>query len=215
MILIGTMNIKRTRERGDFYCPTCTGQQTYRLRSSRPFLTLYFIPVVPIGGLEWFVHCDQCRSTWDLTVLEMNQQQHEAAAEDQFRLEAIRSAVLVVLADGHITEAEIAALEKIVSRVLDRPVSRDEVGEICSIATQNDIQATNYVLTVSRRWNQPQRQTALQAMFLAASADGQLNEAQVKTLSQMRDILEFTDAEYQDAIQQALQWDEVAFEAGP
>ena len=64
MILIGTMNIKRTRERGEFYCPTCTAQQSYRRRSSRPFLTLYFIPVVPIGGLEWFVQCDHCRGRY-------------------------------------------------------------------------------------------------------------------------------------------------------
>ena len=207
MILIGTLNIKRTHQRGDFYCPTCAGLQPYRLRSSRPFLTLYFIPTIPIGTAEMFVQCDKCRSTWDVSVLQMDQKQHETAAEDQFRLEAIRSAVLVVLADGHITETEISALERVVSRLLDRPVSRDEIGEICSIATQNRIEALNYVLTVCRRWNQAQRETALQAMFLAASADGELNPEQLKTLAKMRDVLELTEAEYQDAIGQALAWD--------
>lgn len=207
MILIGTLNIKRTRERGDFYCPSCAGLQSYRLRSSRPFLTLYFIPVVPIGGAEMFVQCDQCRSSWDVSVLQMDQKQHEEAAAEQFRLEAIRSAVLVVLADGHISEAEIEALERVVARLLERPVSRDEIGEICSVATQNEITATNYVMTVSRAWNQSQREIALQAMFLAASADGELNPSQLKTLSRMRDLLEFTDAEYQDAIAKSLEWE--------
>ena len=208
MILIGTMNIKRTRERGDFYCPACAGLYAYRMRASRPFLTLYFIPIIPIGGAEMFVQCDQCQSTWDVSVLQMDQKQHEEAAEEQFRLEAVRSAVLVVLADGHITEAEIAMLERVVSRILQRNVTREEVGEICSIATQNKIEAANYVLTVSKRWNQKQREIALQAMFLAASADGELNEDQLATLSKMRDVLEFTDTEYQEVIQQALQWDE-------
>tara|TARA_R110002049_G_scaffold305056_1_gene501013 strand:+ start:62644 stop:63276 length:633 start_codon:yes stop_codon:yes gene_type:complete len=207
MILIGTLNIKRTRETGDFYCPTCAGLHSYRMRSSRPFLTLYFIPVIPIGGAEMFVQCDHCRSTWDPSVLQMDQKQHEQAADEQFRLEAIRSAVLVVLADGHITEAEISALEVVVSRLLERPVSRDEIGEICSIATQNQIEAGNYVLTISRGWNQTQRKTALQAMFLAASAGGELNDEQLKTLAKMRDILEFTDSEYETAIGEALQWD--------
>ena len=207
MIFIGTMNIKRTSETGDFYCPSCAGLQGYRQRSSRPFLTLYFIPVIPIGPAEMFVQCDQCRSVWDVSVLQMDQKQHEAAAEDQFRLEAIRSAVLVVLADGHITEAEIEALEVVVSRLLQREVSRDEIGEICSIATQNQIEAANYVLTISKGWNRNQRQTALQAMFLAASAGGELNDQQLATLAKMRDILEFTDAEYQTAIGDALQWD--------
>ncbi len=110
MILIGTMNLTGTRDRGNFYCPTCALTQTYRLRARRPWLTLYFIPTVPVGGAELFVQCDKCRSTWDPSVLEMDQQSHEALKEDQFRDEAVRAALLVVLADGHISKTEIESL---------------------------------------------------------------------------------------------------------
>jgi hypothetical protein len=44
-------------------------------------------------------------------------------------------------------------------------------------------------------------------MFLAASADGELNPEQLKTLAKMRDVLELTDSEYEDAIGKTLQWD--------
>src|SRR6056297_2752026 len=118
MILIGTMNLTRTRERGNFYCPTCGVTQTYRFRARRPGLTLYFIPAVPIGPAETFVQCDQCRSTWDPTVLSVDQASHEQAATEQFQEEAIRSAILVTLADGNITEAEISALQQIASEML-------------------------------------------------------------------------------------------------
>ena len=209
MILIGTMNLTRTQDRGDFYCPTCALTQSYRLRARRPWLTLYFIPTVPVGGAELFVQCDQCKSTWDPSVLEMDQQSHELAQEEQFRDEAMRSAVLVVLADGRISENEIVVLQRVASRLLDRTVDREELGQLCSIAEQNQIQAVNYVMTVSRRWSQDQRSQALQAMFLAATAEGEMGESQVEILSQMREVLEFTDAQYEAAIEEALTWEAV------
>lgn len=207
MILIGTMNLTRTLDRGNFYCPTCGTTETYRLRARRPFLTLYFIPTVPIGGAESFVQCDQCRECWDETVLEMDRESHEMAAQEQFLDEAMRSAILVVLADGKISEAEIESLLRISGGVLDRPLDRDELGHLCSVAMQNEIEAKNYVLTVSRRWNQSQRVLALQAMFLAASAEGELGDRQVKLLGELRDILELTDREYQAAIEDSLGWE--------
>ena len=209
MILIGTMNLTRTRDRGNFYCPSCAMTQTYRLRARRPWLTLYFIPTVPVGAAELFVHCDQCKSTWDETVLEMDKQSHEQALEEQFLDEAVRSSVLVVIADGEITENEIAALQLIASRLLDREVDREELGRLCSIAQQNQIEPANYVLTVSRRWNQKQRSQALQAMFLAATAEGEMGKSQMQLLANMRDILEMTDAEYEAAIEEALTWESV------
>lgn len=209
MILIGTMNLTRTRDRGDFYCPTCGGAAAYRLRARRPFLTLYFIPTVPVGGAELFVQCDQCRSCWDLSVLEMDRESHQAAAQEQFTEEALRSAVLVVLADGHISEDEVTALQTVAANLLGRPIDREELGQLCSIAAQNRVEATNYVLTVSRRWNQDQRIIALQAMFLAAAAGSELGKNQLKVLGKMREILELTDLEYERAIEHALSIDTV------
>ena len=206
MILIGTMNLTTTRERGNFYCPTCAVTQTYRLRARRPWLTLYFIPTFPVGGAELFVQCDQCRATWDPTVLDMDQQSHEAAQEAQFRDEALRASILVVIADDKISEAEISALQTIGTHLLERPIDREELGQLCSIAQQNQIEASNYVLTVGRRWTQKQKSIALQAMFLAASAED-MGDDQTKLLARMREVLELTDNEYHQAIEEALAWE--------
>ena len=204
MILIGTMNLTRTRDRADFYCPTCGAVQGYRLRARRPFLTIYFIPTVPIGGAELFVQCDECRATWDPSVLEMDRESHERAQEAQVKEETLRAAILVVISDSVISEEEITSLQQISSGLLDQPVSREELGRLCSIAAQNKIQAKNYTMTVSRRWSQTQRRRALQAMFLAATAEGEVKPKQLAILAEMRDLFEMTDAEYESAIEEAL-----------
>ncbi len=209
MIITGTMNLTRTLDRGNFYCPTCRVSQAYRLRSRRPFLTIYFIPTVPIGRAESFVQCDDCKDCWDASVLEIDREHHQTIEEDIFSDQAVRSAILVVLADGVTTENEIAALQRIASRLLKRFVDREELGQLCSIAQENGIQAKNYVLPVSRRWNQQQRSLALQAMFLAATAEGEMGSSQLQLLAEMRDLLDMSDNEYQAAIEQAITWDAV------
>ncbi len=209
MILIGTMNLTRTRETGQFHCPTCARTQEYRLRARRPFLTLYFIPTVPIGAAELFVLCSGCNEKWDPTVLEMDRRTHEQMGMEQFRDEALRAAILIVIADGSISEREIETLERIAFRLLDRPTDRDQLGELCAIAVQNRIRAQNYVLTVCRRWDTSQKSLALQAMFLAATAEGKMDDTRMGLLAEMRDILELTDAEYESAIEHSLQLEQV------
>ncbi len=204
MILIGTMNLTRTRDRGNFFCPTCGSTSTYRQRSRRPFLTIYFIPTVPVGASEQFIECDVCRSKWDLSVLEMDRADHEKAQQEQFCDEALRAAVLVVLIDEKISEEEISGLLRIGNDWLQRDLDREELGRLCSIAAQNKIKAENYVLTVSRRWTPPQRILGLQVMFLAATAEGELSPTKLKTLAALRKTLDLTDAEYETAIEQAL-----------
>ncbi|MDA8745916.1 TerB family tellurite resistance protein [Rubripirellula amarantea] len=210
MILIGTMNLTRTRDTGNFYCPTCSVDQTYRLRSRRPFLTLYFIPTVPVGAAELFVQCDQCRSTWDVSVLEMDKETHEMAIAEQFRTEAIRASVLVTLVDGTISEEEINGLLKVSRGVLDYDLDREELGHLCSVARQNQIEATNYVLTVSRRWTQEQKMKAIEAMFLAATVDPEMSDVKLQVLAKMREVLDLTDREYQTAIERGLDRNDLA-----
>lgn len=208
MILIGTMNLTRTRDRGDYYCPTCTASRSYRLRARRPFLTLYFIPTVPIGEAELFVQCDDCKSTWDITVLNMDQAAHEHVQDEQFRDEAIRSAVLMALVDDEITEPEIESLLHLSDLLYARPLDREELGRLCSIARQAGIQVNNYVLTVSRRWTRKQRMLALQGMFLAATAcEEETSREKLVALHSLRDLLELSEEEFQAAIDDALEYD--------
>ena len=64
-------------------------------------------------------------------------------------------------------------------------------------------------MTVSRRWSESQKSEALQAMFLAATAEGKMEEPQMNLLADMRDLLEMTEQEYENAIESAIEWEQV------
>lgn len=199
------MNLTRTRETGHFYCPSCAIDQGYRLRSRRPFLTLYFIPVLPLGNAEILVQCDDCRTTWDESVLSMDRASHEAAAQQEFAEQTLRSAVLMTLVDGSISDREILALIEMARSRLSMEIDREDLGRLCSIAQQNKIEAKNYLLTISHGWNQDQRRTALQVLFLAATVDPVMSDKKLSVLSSMREIFNLTDHEYEVAIEEVLQ----------
>jgi len=204
MILIGTMNLARTKETGSFHCPNCNGTESYRLRAKRTFLTIYFIPTVPVTSAEPYVQCDECRSIWDVNVLEIDRSNPSTIDETQFRDEALRASILTVLIDGRISEVEIETLIQMSGSLLLRPVDREELGELCSIAMSQNIRAEDYVLTSSQRWDEPQRRVALQAMFLAASAEGELSPAKINLLARLREMFALSDSEYEETIEAAL-----------
>lgn len=206
MILIGTRDLTRTQDQGDFYCPECKTTCSYRLRAKRTFLTLYFIPVIPISSAEWFVCCDQCKSNWDPNVLEIDRASHEAAQEELFQEQAMRAAILVGLIDEQISESEITALLSVGELLLQQEIDREELGQLCSMARQVSIKPAHYLLTTSKHWTIPQRLLALQAMFLVASAEGDLTENQLTLLSELREILQLSDLEYETAIEDALNY---------
>lgn len=208
MLLIGTINITRTRERGDFHCPTCGASREYLLKSRRPFLTLYFIPTVPIGGVEYFVRCSGCGANWDPAILRVDPAAMREQQQINFGIEAFRAAVLTALASGVISENQIRALLRISGRLLPTPIDREQLGQLCSSASQNRITAANYVRSVSGPWTTEQRQFALQAMFVAASANGAaFDDATLRLLTSLRELLRLTDREYQDAVEAAIDWE--------
>ena len=208
MILIGTMNLTRTEDTGQFYCPNCRNHQEYRLRARRPFLTLYFVPVVPIGGKERFIDCRLCRQHWDVSVLELARRVHEEIQLEQFHGELFRASVLVTLADGDISEREIATLLTIADDLHVGPHNRDSLGQECSVARENGIEPLNFFRSVAPRWNQEQRSYALQTIFLAATAEGEMGDEQTKIVSSLRDIFDMTDREFEASIEEVIRQEE-------
>jgi len=70
IVIWGSRGITRTRETGEFYCPHCDAQEEYALKQVRPFFTLYFIPLFPIGAAQRYVQCRGCKRTFNEAVLD-------------------------------------------------------------------------------------------------------------------------------------------------
>src|SRR5205085_7504003 len=70
-IIWGSRGITSTLDKGEFYCPRCNRDRLpYALKSTRPWFTLYFIPLFPIGGAEKYVECQRCGGTFREEVLD-------------------------------------------------------------------------------------------------------------------------------------------------
>ena len=204
MVLIGTMNLTRTRSTGDFYCPTCGCLREYRLRARRPFLTIYFIPVVPIGAVEEFVACSTCKTNSPTAALQHDERSFRESQALQFGLDVFQSAAMVVTCGESISELEIETLLELGNHLVPGGIDREQLGALCSSIRLNRVTPKNYISTVSRPWSTAQRRTALQAIFVAASADGKLDDAKLSLLSWLRDQFGMSPIEYQNAIEDAV-----------
>ena len=71
-IIWGSRYLSSTRDTGRFYCPQCGKlDASYRRQAARPWFTLYFIPIFPIGGAVEHIECLRCQGTFKLEVLEL------------------------------------------------------------------------------------------------------------------------------------------------
>jgi len=83
----------RTTGQGVFHCPGCGGDRQYRRRSGRRFLTLFFIPVIPLTKAGEHVQCTTCRARYHAGALRL-----PTAAQMQAALPAgMRAAAVVML----------------------------------------------------------------------------------------------------------------------
>jgi hypothetical protein len=69
LILFGWRVFYRSIGQGTFHCRHCGGDRQYRLRAGRRWLTLFFIPVIPLGNVGEHVQCQTCHTRYVTDVL--------------------------------------------------------------------------------------------------------------------------------------------------
>lgn len=57
-------------EAGQFFCPNEQGTRGYQHLEQRRWFTLFFIPLIPLGGRGEWVQCQSCGATYDVGVLQ-------------------------------------------------------------------------------------------------------------------------------------------------
>lgn len=73
--IAGLTSRVKTVDAGEFFCPNEQGNRHYQHLEQRRWFTLFFIPLIPLGGRGAWVRCDGCGATYDPSVL----QQHPAS----------------------------------------------------------------------------------------------------------------------------------------
>ncbi len=226
MILVGSMNWASTRSRGLFRCPQCGDTQQFRLRASRPFLTLYFIPVLPIGGLQQYVECRQCKNSFEPEILSANMatshltsqvdlrgteghsldDRRNGAMRAHFAEDLLKVIALIMVEDGHVTEDEIRVARRIYENMVQEKLSRDDLGRMCAFVQQQRLSTSSFLATARDRRSLEEKIMLVQALFGVAGADGAVSAGRLTAMIQAQQLLALDEGEFKRAVAAADQW---------
>ncbi len=212
MLLIGTMDWSSTRLKGNFACPNCETTEQFRLKASRPFLTLYFIPVVPIGGLTEYVQCTRCRNAFETMVLSNRMLPSDLPATASptqavpFEQDLLTVIALMMVEDGQVTENEIQVARRLYSNITEQNLSRDELGRACSQVRLQRWTVQRYLTSCRERRTHDEKLLLIQAMFGVTGADGEVSPGRLQALATGREVLQIEESEFQRAIESTNQW---------
>jgi uncharacterized tellurite resistance protein B-like protein len=201
MLVIGTFDWPKTLETGEFYCPVCDNPRKFRRRTSRPFLTIYFIPVIPIGGKQEYVECLTCKKHLAPFVLG----DPNSNGQHSFSSDLLQILALTILEDGHVSDAEIARALDVQRLVGQSQLSRDELAVVCAKARTKPQTLASFLWNGKKRWNRDEKTSMVQAIFIVAGADGQISRSRLAALTKTQQILGLTPEEFQSCIVEAEQ----------
>ncbi len=226
MILVGTMNWASTRSSGLFRCPQCGSTQSFRLRAARPFLTLYFIPVLPIGALQEYVECRHCKNSFEPDILAGNMatthltSKPTARGQDEdyldsasgnravapFREDLLKVIALIMVEDGHVTEDEIRTARLVYENMVHQSLSRDDLGRMCASVQQQRLTTLSFLATARDRRSLEEKLLLTQAQFAVSGANGTVTPRRLDALVKAQKMLGLDEGEFQRAISSTDQW---------
>jgi Tellurite resistance protein TerB len=96
LIIWGLRVIYRTLGRGVFFCRRCGGDREYRRRAGRRFVTVFFVPLVPLTKTGEHVQCVTCKTRYVTEVLKLP----TTAAMQVAQVAGMRAVVAVMLRAG-------------------------------------------------------------------------------------------------------------------
>ena len=71
LLIWGLRVVYRTLGRGVFFCRRCGGDREYRHRAGRRYITVFFIPLVPLTRTGEHVQCLTCKTRYVTEVLKL------------------------------------------------------------------------------------------------------------------------------------------------
>jgi hypothetical protein len=64
IFIAGMKDVERDLGAGSFHCPQCRADTPCTRRKVSRYLTLFFIPLIPLGDRGEVVRCDRCGSSF-------------------------------------------------------------------------------------------------------------------------------------------------------
>jgi hypothetical protein len=110
---------------GQFFCPHCEVERQYTLKHSRPYVSLYFIPLIPLGKEREIVQCQTCLRSFTPEVLSTN------GLKEKSKRPPMSLSVLMNTAESRLQAGEPVEdlLREMTANGLDFDVAREFLGQ--------------------------------------------------------------------------------------
>jgi hypothetical protein len=189
LIIWGLRVFYRTLGRGAFFCRRCGGDREYRHRAGRRFITVFFIPLIPLKSAGDHVQCLTCNSRYVTDVLRLP----TTTAMQVALVSGVRALVAVMLRAGD----RYSPLAR--RRALDAVSGVGETG-YGEAALEADLAAPAHdawplVAALGRQLQIEAREWYLAEAIRIAMADGPLNGAERGAAEQLAAALGMTQAQ--------------------
>lgn len=203
MIIIGEMNLTLKGKAGEFFCPRCAGQQAYAHKRVRRFLTLYFIPVIPLDTVSEHVQCQKCRQTFPVSALQQHEEDYRRVAVAQFADDVRRVMVLTMLADDRANPEELGVLARVYFQLAQRELTETEIQADIRQARAAKVEAATYAKAIASRRSAEEKDWILRGAFLIAAAQGDLPPARGEQLRKLLTALGVTEDRFRQIVEDA------------
>jgi len=202
MLIIGEMNLTLKKGTGHFYCPHCSDQRPYVHRRVKRFLTLYFIPVLPIATVGEHVRCEKCRLQYQTSAIGKTKEMYEQLQRVEFANDVRRVMVLTMLADGQVHEAELDVIVNVYRQLCGEVMTREQLSNDVEQARRSRSDAIQYAQAIRSRRNLDEREGILRGAFLVASATGTMSPQRLDQIKGLPAALYISEERFREIIAQ-------------
>jgi len=204
-IIFGTRGVTSTKEQGQFHCPHCGPNSSYRLKSVRRFFTLYFIPLIPLDSLGQYIECSQCQGTYNENVLSYSPANAEKQVEAMFMIAMKQVMIGMLLADGVIDDSEVKVLQDIFEELAGVEVSEEDLREEIEVIQKEGSSCLEMVAAISHSLNNSGKEKVIRAAYRIAMADNVFDESESEFLSDLSAAMDITSAHLRGIMSELMQ----------
>jgi hypothetical protein len=200
MLILGTTRLTFTKSKGSFRCPKCTKELPYRHRSVRNFLTVYFIPIIPLNQEGEYVECDQCRGRFEPSTVNMTAEEFEARQKQAANELIRRGLVTMLVLDDTVTDEDLEVIQDFVRDYMNRDIDARHILAEAARVQQMGVAPIDYIASISAELDEADRDTFVRYAFLLATANGELNDAHQQLLVELPKALGVDETRYRNII---------------
>ena len=199
MIIFGTRGVTYAKERGNFFCPGCAGNQSYQWKRVRSFFTLYFIPLIPLNVVAEYIECSGCGGTYRKDILSHDPAAESEQAQAEYHQAIQRVMVHMMLADGKIESSEVETIRNVYTKLANTELSpaqiHQQIKEIKEIEAAGD-GVLDELQAMGPYLNEHGREMVLKAAIMVADADGTIQHEEQELLTKIAEAIGMSPAHF-------------------